>query len=213
MKKKLSFVLTVVFLLCSITSAYAVSDNFVQVAEDEVGTKYEMVNFSWDNYYIKDNCKYNEWFRDAYYGGVRGWFKSEEDKREYPHRTMWCATFVCWCANQAGVSDSEIPFSANVNDIQKWYNDKGSYQSGLVYVPKRGDLIFFHNGNQYYHIGIVKSVEETIKAPYKDEKKLIVRTIEGDCGVENNRYSAVVEKEYERFHGSWTGNVAGFGVN
>lgn len=85
--------------------------------------------------------------------------------------TAWCAIFVSWCANQAGISTSVIPKYAAVSDGMAWYKKKGLFQSKGSYKPKRGDLVFFKNNRS--HTGIVEktvgSTFYTIEGNAKDQ--------------------------------------------
>ena len=99
----------------------------------------------------------------------------------------WCARFVSWCANEAGISTDCIPKFQNCNMGIRWFKEKQqytytSYYGGSEYIPKAGDLIFFawqHNKNNAEHVGIVKEVKEDI-----------VYTVEG------NTTNMVAERNY-----------------
>lgn len=70
--------------------------------------------------------------------------------------TPWCAIFVSWCANQAGIPTSVIPKCSACVNGKKWFSDKGKFRSKSGYTPKRGDIVFFLNGRS--HTGIVEKV-------------------------------------------------------
>lgn len=59
----------------------------------------------------------------------------------------WCAMFVSWCANQAGIASDIIPKHASCDIGMQWFQNKGIWQwspaCGGTYVPKRGDIIYF----------------------------------------------------------------------
>ena len=71
----------------------------------------------------------------------------------------WCAMFVSWCADQAGISTEVIPKFASCSAGMNWFIDRGRWESS-DYTPKAGDLIFFEfdgkpeNGPD--HVGIVR---------------------------------------------------------
>lgn len=75
------------------------------------------------------------------------------------YRTAWCAAFLSWCANQAGIPESVIPSSANVSG----FVNIGAYHfatSVSGYVPSAGDFMLFKplansNINSYYTPSIV----------------------------------------------------------
>ena len=79
----------------------------------------------------------------------------------------WCAQFVSWSADQAGIPTDAMVRSAAVRDIQSHFkNNNRFHPRSSGYTPKRGDVITFGNTN---HIGIVTGI--------KDGK---VKTIEGN---------------------------------
>ena len=85
--------------------------------------------------------KYGEWMGSAYMD--------------------WCAAFVAWCANQAGVSSSVVPHYSFVNDMINFYSNKGLYFSSSSYTPKAGDLAFLKD---FEHVAIVISSDgNTVK--------------------------------------------------
>ena len=57
----------------------------------------------------------------------------------------WCAAFVSWCANKAGISSDIVRYQTTAD--RQWYKDTGTYKKskyrGGSYTPKTGDLIFF----------------------------------------------------------------------
>ncbi len=82
----------------------------------------------------ESNTKYGKWY------GTQG---------------PWCAMFVSWCANQAGVKTSVVPKFAYVPTGMTWFKNKGRYKGRGSYTPKRNDIVFFGGGN---HVGIVEKV-------------------------------------------------------
>lgn len=95
------------------------------------------------------------------YGSISGYGSGGFD---YP----WCAAFVWWCSNEAGVYPTKVSLkTAGVsNYISHFKNTAGlSYElsaaHGGNYVPKMGDYIFFsdsHMQSSPSHIGLVKGV-------------------------------------------------------
>src|SRR3712207_9204839 len=60
----------------------------------------------------------------------------------------WCAMFVSWCANEAGILNRTVPKYASCANGAEWYKSKERYktrESG--YIPKTGDVIFFNRNN------------------------------------------------------------------
>lgn len=78
----------------------------------------------------------------------------------FDHRIEWCAVFVSWAANQAGLLDDKIPkFSGVANGIE-WFKARGEWQE-KGYIPRPGDIIFFdwEVDGKPNHVGIVEKVE------------------------------------------------------
>ena len=113
----------------------------------------------------------------------------------YGAQDMWCAMFVSWCANLAGVSQSVIPSHAFTPNGLKHFRDRDQdYSPAQIqageYTPRAGDLIYFKNGrnaNRTNHVGLVTG--------YSNGR---IYTIEGNVGssayVTND--GMVAEKSY-----------------
>lgn len=78
----------------------------------------------------------------------------------FDSRVSWCACFVSWCGDQAGLIDSgAMPKFSLCSDGVDWFAARGRFMDAS-YVPSAGDLIFFdwdHDGH-VNHVGIVESV-------------------------------------------------------
>ncbi|MDE5780551.1 MAG: peptidoglycan-binding protein [Lachnospiraceae bacterium] len=108
--------------------------------------------------------------------------------RWYGMQDMWCAMFVSWCANLAGVSTSVIPKHAlTVEGLQKFKDWGRAYSRSSVasgsYTPQAGDIIYFKDSGTSAatnHVGIVTKYSGST-----------VYTIEGNSGnkVAENSYS------------------------
>lgn len=99
------------------------ASNLVKIASKEIGYKEGK----------KDKTKYGMWY------GLQN--------------NPWCAMFVSWCANKAGISKNIIPMHSACLEGVKWFKKKGLWH-GRNYVPKPGDIIYFTKS----HVGIVESV-------------------------------------------------------
>ena len=75
-------------------------------------------------------------------------------------RVEWCATFVSWVANQAGVLYSHVPKFAGVGTGVRYFKSQGQWQ-GRSYTPSPGDIIFFdyNYDGRTDHVGIVEKAE------------------------------------------------------
>ena len=72
----------------------------------------------------------------------------------------WCAMFVSWCANQAGIGTDIIPKYCGCTSGRKWFIDRGLYQARESgYLPKAGDVVFYRDTDETAdistHTGIV----------------------------------------------------------
>ncbi len=96
-------------------------------------------------------------------GTVRGNGNYTEYGRWYGLQDMWCAMFVSWCANVAGVSTSVVPSHSYTPTGLNWFKNKGqAYSRATIaaggYTPQPGDIIYFkssRNQNITNHVGIV----------------------------------------------------------
>jgi len=67
----------------------------------------------------------------------------------------WCAMFVSWCANQAGVDNSVFPSFALCSAGCDWFIQQGRFHYSGSYTPQAGDLIFYSSYGDIYHVGLV----------------------------------------------------------
>lgn len=99
----------------------------------------------------------------------------------FPSREEWCACFVSWCADQAGlIQRGAIPKFSLCMDGVEWFQEKGKWQNvGSIPIP--GSLIFFdwNQDGASDHVGIVENSDGAM-----------VYTIEGNSGdaVRQNSY-------------------------
>jgi len=83
-------------------------EKFIKVAQSQIGYKEGKNN----------DTKYGKWYGMNF--------------------NPWCAMFVSWCANQAGMLGKQIPKFASCPTGYKWFNNKKL----IVKTPKRGYLGF-----------------------------------------------------------------------
>ena len=77
-------------------------------------------------------------------------------------RAEWCAMFVSWCADQAGLLDAgAIPKFENCVWGANWFKDNAGWADGSA-EPSPGDIIFFDWEPDGYpdHVGIVEKRED-----------------------------------------------------
>lgn len=140
----------------------------VTIANQEVGyleTTYSDGTFS---------SKYGEW-----YGNPNG---------------AWCAMFVSWCANHAGISTETLPKFASCNAGMQWFKNKNLWKERNEYTPQPGDLVFL---NECTHVGIVEKYDDGI-----------VYTIEGNASDENKENYGVRKRVYS----STSSKITGYGT-
>ncbi|MEU6684430.1 peptidoglycan-binding protein [Streptomyces sp. NPDC046832] len=104
----------------------------VSVAKAEVGTHESRANGHWVN-----DSKYNRWL-----GRIPGY---PRDGYGYP----WCAAFVAWCADKAGMK-ALFPKTASCAVGVSWFKNKGRFSA----YPAVGAQVFFGNGGGT-HTGLV----------------------------------------------------------
>ena len=85
----------------------------------------------------------------------------------------WCAVFVSWCADQAGlIDDGSMPKFAVCDDGIRWFIEKERWVNKNI-SPKPGMIIFFDwdQDGRSDHVGIVEQCEDGM-----------IYTIEGNSG-------------------------------
>ncbi|MBR5514572.1 MAG: InlB B-repeat-containing protein [Clostridia bacterium] len=105
----------------------------------------------------------------------------------------WCAMFVSWCANQAGIPTSVITKHASCDLGMQWFQNNGVWKwspaCGGSYVPKRGDIIYFRTKTNQVtdstHVGIVY-----------DSSSSTVYTIEGNASNKCQKKSYSLSSAY-----------------
>lgn len=173
-KRSISLLLSLIVLMTGINIvANAVGDSdtiekLVSVAKNEIG--YLEETYDDGSFY----SKYGDW-----YGLPNG---------------SWCAMFVSWCANKAGISTSVIPKFASCSVGRTQLQNMQVWKDSGEYTPKKGDLIFLNNCT---HVGIVESFDDDI-----------ITTIEGNAADANGQNFGVRERRYAITSSKITGYAA-----
>nr|MDE6021253.1 RICIN domain-containing protein [Ruminococcus sp.] len=68
--------------------------------------------------------------------------------------SAWCAMFVSWCANQAGIGQDILTYRSYVPDMISDFKSRGQWHD-RNYTPSRGDIIIVNSSG---HVGIVTGV-------------------------------------------------------
>ena len=128
-------------------------------------------------------------------GEVYGGVNYTEYGAWYGVQDMWCAMFVSWCADQAGISTDTVPSHCATPEGLNWFAGRGlAYTREDVqarkYTPKPGDIVYFkssRNARPTNHVGIVTA--------YSDGR---IYTIEGNIGTVGKMTNGgmVAEKSY-----------------
>lgn len=124
--------------------------------------------------------------------GYREWTNSNDTKYgewNNCNYEAWCATFVSWCLNNAGVPKSIAIRSISVRVYETTYRAKDQFYLKGEYQPQPGDLIIFSSAGAS-HIGIVVSSDATT-----------VYTIEG------NTSNMVAQRSYPLDYEQITGYI------
>ena len=115
----------------------------------------------------------------------------------------WCAMFVSWAADQAGILHNVVPKHASTARGVAAYQEKGMYERGNSgYAPREGDAIYFKDSSgRIRHVGIVVAFDPATNRVY---------TVEG------NTSNAVRIRHYDansaRIHGYGKNGGTGFGT-
>lgn len=89
----------------------------------------------------------------GYYEGSNGYTKYG-DWYGMPNAD-WCAMFVSWCADQAGVDSSVFQKFALCSAGADYFISQGNFHYSGNYIPQAGDLIFYASYGNIYHVGLV----------------------------------------------------------
>lgn len=138
--------------LCNVTLTGDQRADIVAIALSQIG--YTEGNDKYSLSGLSDGSKnYTEYSR---------WYDTIDDRYDYTH-SAWCAMFVSWCANQAGISSDIVYYHALTTGGLDWYRKQGLCHSRAqvengTYTPLPGDIVYFKssaNRNEVNHIGIV----------------------------------------------------------
>ena len=84
----------------------------------------------------------------------------------------WCAMFVSWAAEQAGIAGSVVPKHAYTPTGVEAYKARGLYASSdSGYIPREGDAIYFYSERKgrIGHVGIVVAYDPETQKVYTVE--------------------------------------------
>ena len=188
MKKKvmlLQFALLLMFSGCLTTSkevmAAGTAGDVVGIAASQVGYHEKATNANLDDMTANSGSgNFTKYARDI--GVTNG--------------QAWCATFVWWCMQSAGVPADKYPRVTYAT--RDWFRSRGLWHDRGTYTPKVGDYVAF--GSQPDHCGIVESVSNGV-----------VNTIEGNSSDQVIRRSYSLSNTYIMGYGEiqYSGSSSG----
>ena len=132
------------------------ADDVVTVAGRQVGYTESTKNYIvTEDGQVKGITRYGQWYGDPY--------------------GDWCAMFVSFCLNYAGVPQSAIPYASGCAYWVSQLQSAGLYKRAAECVPQPGSLVFFDTDGDGLadHVGIVTAVSEDGSC---------ISTIEGNVG-------------------------------
>lgn len=70
----------------------------------------------------------------------------------------WCAYFVWWIYQTAGVPSDQYPHTGQCDNHKAWFVNRGRYAARGTYIPQPGDVIYFdkNHNNEPDHVAIVE---------------------------------------------------------
>ncbi|MCL2222848.1 MAG: CHAP domain-containing protein [Oscillospiraceae bacterium] len=116
----------------------------------------------------------------------------------------WCAMFVSWVANEAGLLGDVVPRHASTTVGANAYMERGLYERRTSgYQPREGDTIFFYNPStgRFNHVGLVVAFDPQTNRIY---------TVEGNTG--NQVRIRHHDLNNPRIHGFGRNGGTSFGV-
>lgn len=130
----------------------------------------------------------------------------------------WCAAFIVWCANEAGISTEIIPADPSSTGLKNYFEARGEYSGAKngTTVPLPGDIAFFSATSSAYnitHVGLVVAVDEDtiymIEGNYSDT------VAETSYQLGNSKIIGFASPDYgSNFTGYKTGRyVTGYALN
>lgn len=111
----------------------------------------------------------------------------------YPMQAQpWCAMFVSWCAEQAGIGTDIIPKHASCTVGVNWFRARGGWHSRIGYKPQAGDIVYFtRNGSTPVHVGIVYKTDDAYLYTVEGNTTAGAELVENGGAVEKKKYPYV----------------------
>lgn len=112
-------------------------------------------------------------------------------------RQPWCAVFVCTIAIYLGISDLDFPKFAYCPYGIQYFKNIGAYTARASASPQAGDIIFFTNGKESNHVGIVTKVSGSTVYTIEGNTSSASGVVDNGGCVRNKSY----DKNNTRIHG------------
>lgn len=152
--------------------AAGTASDVISLAAAQVGYHEKASNYNLDDYAANSGSgNYTKYARDLGVGNGQ----------------PWCAYFIWWCMQSAGVSSDAYPRVGYAT--RDWFRSRGLWHDRGTYTPKPGDYVAF--GGSPDHCGIVESVSNGY-----------VNTIEGNSGDSVKRHSYSLTNTYIMGYGT-----------
>ena len=151
------------------------ANDLVAIAQTQVGYHESTANYAISTHSVRNGyTRYGAWYGIPY--------------------GDWCAMFISFCMNYAGIPSSDMPYDAGCPHWIETLNSIGRFGWNGSYDPKPGDLIFYDDGDGLSdHVGIVHWI---------DKDNAVIHTIEG------NIYDSVSYNEVYRYSDA----IVGYGI-
>ena len=107
----------------------------------------------------KSQVGYTEDETGTIYGA---WFKKQTSSSYDFTTAPWCAMFISWCADKAGIGSDIIPITSLSKYSASVFKNNGLWKEPTGYTPQVGDLVYFVYGDtdEINHMGIAIEVAD-----------------------------------------------------
>lgn len=123
------------------------------------------------------------------------WYQDNVDGSYSFINAAWCDMFKTWCANQAGITSTQIPYTAKCSAGVNWFKRQGLWQAANGYTPKKGDVIYYKNNNgEAYHVGLVVRVSGGTVYTIEGNTSRASGVVENGGGVAQKSYKLTYNK-------------------
>ena len=159
---------------------------FISVLKSQYGSKGEILVNNLDGVMENSGVYYSEWYIGLDYDDL-------VDDAGWNPKTPWCACFVSWALEQAGMDDEldrkdangrPIKWFAEVDDFMAYFNPEQESDTWSE-APSVGAIVFFdwNKDGDPQHVGVVLGVEKDVEDVDNDGDKdelITIYTIEGN---------------------------------